>query len=111
MGLDYSNPYLSPFREFQRWKHHPYVAATLEGGTRIAYGARALNEGGFQVCVWACESICVCYIIVIRIILIVSVLVQGAVRLGLAGRDTLYLLLLSSQYSRIADTSIGMSAV
>ncbi|XP_046885636.1 electron transfer flavoprotein-ubiquinone oxidoreductase, mitochondrial [Hypomesus transpacificus] len=48
VGLDYSNPYLSPFREFQRWKHHPYVAATLEGGTRIAYGARALNEGGFQ---------------------------------------------------------------
>lgn len=51
VGLDYSNPYLSPFREFQRWKHHPFVAATLEGGTRIAYGARALNEGGFQVCV------------------------------------------------------------
>ncbi|KAM8910441.1 electron transfer flavoprotein-ubiquinone oxidoreductase, mitochondrial [Spinachia spinachia] len=48
VGLDYSNPYLSPFREFQRWKHHPFVAATLEGGTRIAYGARALNEGGFQ---------------------------------------------------------------
>lgn len=51
VGLDYSNPYLSPFREFQRWKHHPSVAPTLEGGTRIAYGARALNEGGMQVCV------------------------------------------------------------
>uniref|UniRef100_A0A8D3BVL8 Electron transfer flavoprotein-ubiquinone oxidoreductase n=1 Tax=Scophthalmus maximus TaxID=52904 RepID=A0A8D3BVL8_SCOMX len=48
IGLDYSNPYLSPFREFQRWKHHPFVAPTLEGGTRIAYGARALNEGGLQ---------------------------------------------------------------
>ncbi|KAM6924185.1 electron transfer flavoprotein-ubiquinone oxidoreductase, mitochondrial [Xenentodon cancila] len=48
VGLDYSNPYLSPFREFQRWKHHPFVASTLEGGQRIAYGARALNEGGFQ---------------------------------------------------------------
>ncbi|XP_061895950.1 electron transfer flavoprotein-ubiquinone oxidoreductase, mitochondrial [Entelurus aequoreus] len=48
VGLDYSNPYLSPFREFQRWKHHPFVAPTLEGGSRIAYGARALNEGGFQ---------------------------------------------------------------
>jgi len=49
VGLDYSNPYLNPFGEFQRWKHHPFVAATLEGGTRIAYGARALNEGGSQV--------------------------------------------------------------
>uniref|UniRef100_A0AAX7V4C0 Electron transfer flavoprotein-ubiquinone oxidoreductase n=1 Tax=Astatotilapia calliptera TaxID=8154 RepID=A0AAX7V4C0_ASTCA len=48
VGLDYTNPYLSPFREFQRWKHHPFVAPTLEGGQRIAYGARALNEGGCQ---------------------------------------------------------------
>ncbi|CAL8304222.1 unnamed protein product [Arctogadus glacialis] len=48
VGLDYSNPYLSPFREFQRWKHHPFVAPTLEGGERIGYGARALNEGGVQ---------------------------------------------------------------
>uniref|UniRef100_A0A8C9XBY8 Electron transfer flavoprotein-ubiquinone oxidoreductase n=1 Tax=Sander lucioperca TaxID=283035 RepID=A0A8C9XBY8_SANLU len=48
VGLDYTNPYLSPFREFQRWKHHPSVAPTLEGGSRIAYGARALNEGGIQ---------------------------------------------------------------
>lgn len=49
VGLDYQNPYLNPFREFQRWKHHPTVQPTLEGGTRIAYGARALNEGGLQV--------------------------------------------------------------
>lgn len=49
VGLDYQNPYLNPFREFQRWKHHPSVQPTLEGGTRIAYGARALNEGGIQV--------------------------------------------------------------
>lgn len=49
VGLDYTNPYLSPFREFQRWKHHPFIARTLEGGSRIAYGARALNEGGLQV--------------------------------------------------------------
>ncbi|NXS41200.1 ETFD protein, partial [Balaeniceps rex] len=48
VGLDYQNPYLNPFREFQRWKHHPSVQPTLEGGTRIAYGARALNEGGLQ---------------------------------------------------------------
>eukprot|EP01134_Creolimax_fragrantissima_P002855 CFRG2855T1 len=48
IGLDYTNPYLSPFREFQRWKTHPHVAAQLEGATRISYGARALNEGGYQ---------------------------------------------------------------
>ncbi|KAK1803919.1 hypothetical protein P4O66_003859 [Electrophorus voltai] len=48
VGLDYTNPYLSPFREFQRWKHHPSISPILEGGSRIAYGARALNEGGFQ---------------------------------------------------------------
>lgn len=53
VGLDYTNPYLSPFREFQRWKHHPFVAPTLEGGQRIAYGARALNEGGCQVCLYS----------------------------------------------------------
>lgn len=50
IGLDYTNPYLSPFKEFQRWKHHPSIKSTLEGGNRIAYGARALNEGGFQAC-------------------------------------------------------------
>ncbi|MEK9662868.1 MAG: electron transfer flavoprotein-ubiquinone oxidoreductase, partial [Alphaproteobacteria bacterium] len=48
IGLDYSNPYLSPFDEFQRFKTHPRIRETFEGGTRIAYGARALNEGGLQ---------------------------------------------------------------
>jgi electron-transferring-flavoprotein dehydrogenase len=48
VGLDYTNPWLSPFEEFQRFKHHPAVRPMLEGGKRIAYGARALNEGGFQ---------------------------------------------------------------
>ena len=47
-GLDYKNPYLSPFEEFQRFKTHPVIRPTFEGGRRIAYGARALNEGGFQ---------------------------------------------------------------
>ncbi|GAA50696.1 electron-transferring-flavoprotein dehydrogenase [Clonorchis sinensis] len=48
MGLDYENPYTSPFREFQRMKHHPHFAKLLEGGKRIGYGARAVTEGGFQ---------------------------------------------------------------
>ncbi|XP_028400016.1 electron transfer flavoprotein-ubiquinone oxidoreductase, mitochondrial-like [Dendronephthya gigantea] len=48
VGLDYSNPYISPFKEFQRLKTHPYVQKTFEGGKRIGYGARALNEGGLQ---------------------------------------------------------------
>ncbi len=48
VGLDYSNPWLSPFDEFQRFKTHPAVRAMLEGGKRFAYGARALNEGGIQ---------------------------------------------------------------
>ncbi|CAB3373648.1 Hypothetical predicted protein [Cloeon dipterum] len=48
VALDYTNPYLSPFREFQRFKTHPSVRSTFEGGKRIAYGARALNEGGYQ---------------------------------------------------------------
>lgn len=48
IGLDYQNPYLSPFDEFQRFKTHPSIRPTFEGGRRIAYGARALNEGGFQ---------------------------------------------------------------
>lgn len=47
-ALDYKNPYVSPFQEFQRWKHHPEIAAILEGGKRVAYGARAINEGGWQ---------------------------------------------------------------
>ena len=46
--LNYSNPYLSPFEEFQRFKTHPLVRATLEGGKRVAYGARAITEGGYQ---------------------------------------------------------------
>src|SRR5689334_905551 len=48
VGLDYTNPWLNPFEEFQRFKNHPKVRALFEGGKRIAYGARALNEGGFQ---------------------------------------------------------------
>jgi electron-transferring-flavoprotein dehydrogenase len=46
--LNYKNPWLSPFDEFQRMKHHPEVAKYLENGKRIAYGARAISEGGFQ---------------------------------------------------------------
>jgi electron-transferring-flavoprotein dehydrogenase len=48
IGLDYKNPYLSPFDEFQRFKTHPAIRPIFEGGTRISYGARALNEGGLQ---------------------------------------------------------------
>lgn len=48
IGLDYQNPYLSPFDELQRFKQHPTIKPTFIGGRRIAYGARALNEGGFQ---------------------------------------------------------------
>ncbi len=46
--LNYANPYLSPFEEFQRFKTHPLVRDTLEGGKRISYGARAITEGGYQ---------------------------------------------------------------
>jgi electron-transferring-flavoprotein dehydrogenase len=46
--LGYDNPYLSPFEEFQRFKTHPLVRSTFEGGKRIAYGARAITQGGFQ---------------------------------------------------------------
>ncbi|RZJ18666.1 MAG: electron transfer flavoprotein-ubiquinone oxidoreductase [Brevundimonas sp.] len=46
--LNYANPFLSPFDEFQRFKHHPAIAEHLEGGTRISYGARAITEGGYQ---------------------------------------------------------------
>ncbi|HEX9703170.1 MAG TPA: electron transfer flavoprotein-ubiquinone oxidoreductase [Rhodospirillales bacterium] len=48
VGLDYRNPYLSPFDEMQRFKTHPKIRPTFEGGRRVAYGARALNEGGWQ---------------------------------------------------------------
>src|SRR5690606_10938419 len=44
----YANPYLSPFEEFQRWKQHPAIRPILEGGRRVAYGAKAINEGGWQ---------------------------------------------------------------
>jgi electron-transferring-flavoprotein dehydrogenase len=48
IALDYENPHLSPFDEMQRFKTHPAIRPTFEGGRRIAYGARALAEGGFQ---------------------------------------------------------------
>ncbi|MBS0289966.1 MAG: electron transfer flavoprotein-ubiquinone oxidoreductase [Proteobacteria bacterium] len=48
IGLDYQNPYLDPYQEFQRFKHHPYVASLLSDGQCISYGARAINEGGWQ---------------------------------------------------------------
>jgi electron-transferring-flavoprotein dehydrogenase len=46
--LNYDNPHLNPYLEFQRFKHHPMIAPVLEGGRRIAYGARAITEGGLQ---------------------------------------------------------------
>ena len=46
--LNYKNPYLSPFEEFQRFKTHPAIRGTFEGGKRIGYGARAITEGGWQ---------------------------------------------------------------
>ena len=46
--LNYQNPYLAPFEEFQRFKTHPLVRSTFDGGKRLAYGARALTEGGYQ---------------------------------------------------------------
>jgi electron-transferring-flavoprotein dehydrogenase len=48
VALDYRNPHLFPFEEFQRWKQHPEIRKILEGGKRISYGARAINEGGWQ---------------------------------------------------------------
>src|SRR4051794_21447904 len=48
VSLDYANPYISPFEEFQRWKTHPAIRAEIEGGRRVSYGARAINEGGYQ---------------------------------------------------------------
>jgi electron-transferring-flavoprotein dehydrogenase len=48
LSLDYANPYLSPFEEMQRWKTHPAIRAEIEGGRRLSYGARAINEGGYQ---------------------------------------------------------------
>jgi len=46
--LSYSNPHLSPYEEFQRWKHHPTVSKYLEGATRVSYGARAITKGGYN---------------------------------------------------------------
>ena len=48
LDLNYSNPYVSPFDEFQRMKHHPLIADYLQGGKRVAYGARAIAKGGFN---------------------------------------------------------------
>ncbi len=48
VDLSYSNPYLSPFEEFQRYKHHPMISQYLKGGKRIAYGARAITKGGLN---------------------------------------------------------------
>ena len=48
IGLDYKNPWMSPFEEMQRWKTHPAIRAHIEGGKRLSYGARAINNGGLQ---------------------------------------------------------------
>ncbi len=48
VGLDYRNPYLNPYETFQQFKTHPAIQPLLKSSKRIAYGARALNEGGFQ---------------------------------------------------------------
>ncbi len=48
VDLNYANPHLSPFDEFQRLKHHPVIADTLKGGTRVTYGARAIAKGGLN---------------------------------------------------------------
>ncbi|KAJ7612102.1 FAD/NAD-P-binding domain-containing protein [Roridomyces roridus] len=48
VGLDYKNPWLEPYREFQRMKHHPHYRTLLDGAERLAYGARSLTEGGLQ---------------------------------------------------------------
>ncbi len=65
VALNYDNPYLSPFEEFQRWKHHPVIKSIIEGGKRIGFGARAMNKGGFNslpeielpgACLTGCEA-------------------------------------------------------
>ncbi len=48
VDLNYKNPYLSPYSEFQRWKHHPMISEVLKGGKRVAYGARVVAKGGYQ---------------------------------------------------------------
>jgi electron-transferring-flavoprotein dehydrogenase len=47
-ALDYKNPYVFPFEEFQRWKQHPESAISRRRQARVSYGARAINEGGWQ---------------------------------------------------------------
>ena len=54
VDLNYKNPYLFPYMEFQRFKHHPRIAEVLKGGKRVAYGARAVTKGGFQSMPKAC---------------------------------------------------------
>ncbi|MDO5101443.1 MAG: electron transfer flavoprotein-ubiquinone oxidoreductase [Lautropia sp.] len=65
VGLNYQNPYLSPFEEFQRWKTHPVIRDTFEGARRIGYGARAITAGGYNAlpklifpggCLVGCEA-------------------------------------------------------
>lgn len=65
VGLNYRNPYLSPFEEFQRWKTHPAIRPTFEGGRRIGYGARSITAGGLNAlpalvfpggCMVGCEA-------------------------------------------------------
>ncbi len=65
VALNYDNPYLSPFEEFQRWKHHPVIKSIIDGGKRIGFGARAMNKGGFNslpeielpgACLTGCEA-------------------------------------------------------
>ena len=59
IGLDYQNPHLSPYDEFQRFKTHPAIKKIIEGGKRISYGAKALIEGGFQSCQkCSCPELC-----------------------------------------------------
>ncbi|KAI3382264.1 hypothetical protein SNEBB_011446 [Seison nebaliae] len=48
IGLDYSNPHINPYKEFQRFKNHPRISHVFDGAERLSYGARALNEGGYQ---------------------------------------------------------------
>ncbi len=48
VALNYRNPYLNPYEEFQRWKHHPRIRDCLDGGQRVSYGARTVNKGGLQ---------------------------------------------------------------
>ena len=65
VALNYDNPYLSPFEEFQRWKHNPIIKNVITGGKRVSYGARAMNKGGLQslpeieipgACLTGCEA-------------------------------------------------------